>query len=85
MVYSNTAVCGGNECGKSDKLVYFYFFEAANSAFEAHFSGLHFYALSKTLIACIGPYSSDFFFFYFKVELRTKLDEIIFRVDIADG
>ena len=34
-------------------LVYFHSFEALNDAFEVQFfSGLHFYTLSKTLIAC---------------------------------
>ena len=34
-------------------LAYFRFFEALNGAFEVQFfSGLNFYTLSKTLIAC---------------------------------
>ena len=33
-------------------LAYFLVFSALNNAFEVHFSGLHFYTLSQTLIAC---------------------------------
>ena len=52
MVYSNTAVYGGNEYGKSSHLFYCHFFEALYDAFEVHFfQELHFYTLSKTLIA----------------------------------
>ena len=51
MVYSNTAVYGGNEYGiKIWSLVYFHLFEALNDAFEVQFSGLHSYTLVKTLI-----------------------------------
>ena len=34
------------------RIVHFHFFEALNNAFEVQFSGLHFYTLSKTLVAC---------------------------------
>ena len=44
---------GGNEYGKSSHLSHFHSFEALNDAFEVQFfSGLHFYTLSKALIAC---------------------------------
>ena len=36
MVYSNTAVYGGNGYGKSSH-VYFHFFEALNDAFDLQF------------------------------------------------
>ena len=45
---------GRNEYGISGHLHIFAFFEALNGAFEVQFffQGLHFYTLSKTLIAC---------------------------------
>ena len=49
--------------------------EALIDAFEVQFlSGFHVYTLSKTLIACIGPCSSDFF----KVE--TLLNNAIYKL-----
>ena len=44
---------GRNEYGISGHLHIFTFFEALNAAFEVQFfAGLHFYTISKTLIAC---------------------------------
>ena len=44
---------GRNEYGESGHFVYFHSFEALNDAFELQFfSGLYFYTLPKTLIAC---------------------------------
>ena len=37
MVYSNTAVYGGNEYGKSGHLSVFHFFDALNDAIEVQF------------------------------------------------
>ena len=44
---------GRNEYGISGHFFVFLFVEALNGALEVQFfSGLHFYTLSKTLIAC---------------------------------
>ena len=55
MVYSNTAVYGGEMSIMVNlvTLTYFHVFEALNDAFEtAFFSGLHFYTISQKQTAC---------------------------------
>ena len=54
MFYFDTAVYGGKWYATSGHWSFFpHFLEALNDAFEVQiFSRLHFYALSKTLIAC---------------------------------
>ena len=51
-VYSNTAVYGGNECVISRYLSIFTSLKHLMMLLKCFFSGLHFYTLSKTLIAC---------------------------------
>ena len=56
---------GGNEYGESGHLSIFTLLKALNDAFEVQFfSGLHFYTLPKTLIACRAMQLR----FYFKVK-----------------
>ena len=52
MVYSNTVVYGGNENGKSGHLSIFATLEHLMVLLKCNFSGLRFYTLLKTLIAC---------------------------------
>ena len=53
MVYSKSTVYDGKWVWYLRSLAYFHIFEALNNAFEVQFfSGLHFYTLSQTLIAC---------------------------------
>ena len=60
MVYSNTVVYGGNESCKSGHLSIFILLKHLMMLLKCKFfSGLHVYTLSKTLIAYIGPCSSD--------------------------
>ena len=55
MVYSNTAVYGGNDCGKSGHLSIFTSLKHLMVLLRCiFFSGLRFYTLSKTLISCKG-------------------------------
>ena len=51
-IYSNTAVYGENEYGKSGHLSIFTHLNHLMMILKYNFSGLHFYTLLQTLIAC---------------------------------
>ena len=51
-IYSYTVVYGGNECGESGHLSIFTLLKHLMMILKYNFSGLHFYTLLKTLIAC---------------------------------